>query len=171
MLNRAISVATTQIGDDHYALVASLADDGLQIINITDPENPSPVANITDSTSDNPTDYTELDGASSVTTTQIGTKHYALVAATLDHGLQIIDITDPSSPSAAAAVTDGQDYPELKEAYSVTTAQIGGSHYALVAARIDDGLQIINITDPENPLPAAAVTDGQTIPSLMGRTR
>ncbi len=38
--------------------------------------------------------------------------------------------------------------------------QQGNKHYALVTATVDSGVQIIDITDPANPLPVAAVTDG-----------
>ena len=149
------SITTTQIGTSHYALVASFSDHGVQIINITDPASPLPVANVTDGTT-----YPELLGAASITTTQIGTSHYALVASFSDHGVQIINITDPASPSAVAAVTDGATYPELRGAYSITNTQIGTSHYALVASFSDDGVQIIDITDPAHPLPVTALTDG-----------
>ena len=151
----ATSITTTQIGTSHYALVVSRSDDGVQILNITDPVSPLPVANVTDGTT-----YPELLGAASITTTTIGSSHYALVASALDHGVQIINITDPASPSAVAAVTDGATYPELRGANSITTTQIGTSHYALVASFSDDGVQIINITNPANPLPVAALTDG-----------
>ena len=92
-------MTTTRIGGSHYALVAALIDDGLQIINITDPENPLPAAHVTDGVRLIPS----LNGAYSVTTAQIGTKHYALVAATEDHGIQIIDITDPVKPLAGSS--------------------------------------------------------------------
>ena len=72
MLENAVSVTTTTIGTNHYALVASQDDNGVQIINITDPSRPSAVAGVTDcKTSCTATNYTELDGASSVTTTTI----------------------------------------------------------------------------------------------------
>ena len=92
-----------------------------------------------------------MTGAHSITTTQIGDSYYALVASIHDDGVQIIDITDPASPSPAAALTDGQAYPELDGARTVITTQIGDSHYALVAGVADDGVQIIDITDPVNP--------------------
>ena len=157
------SITTARIGDSHYALVASFWDDGVQIINITDPGNPSPVANLTDGAA-----YPELKGPVSITTAQIGDSHYALVAARLDNGVQIINITDPGNPSPVAALTDGAAYPELNGPYSITTARIGDSHYALVASGDDDGVQIINITDPGNPSPVANLTDGADYPELLG---
>ena len=162
-LLEAVSITTTQIGTSHYALVASRSDDGVQIINITDPVSPSAVAAVTDGAT-----YPELLGANSITTTQIGTSHYALVASFSDHGVQIINITDPASPLPVANVTDGTTYPELLGANSITTTQIGTSHYALVASFSDHGVQIINITDPASPLPVANVTDGTTYPELLG---
>ena len=157
------SVTTVQIGDSHYALVASKRANGVQIINITDPVRPSPVTALIDGQA-----YTELEGATSITTTQIGNLHYALVAADSDDGVQIIDITDPAHPLPVAALTDGQAYTELEGATSITTTQIGDSHYALVASIHDDGVQIIDITDPAHPLPVAALTDGQAYPELEG---
>ena len=157
------SVTTVQIGDSHYALVASKRANGVQIINITDPVRPLPVTALIDGQA-----YQELEGAYSITTTQIGNLHYALVAADSDDGVQIIDITDPAHPLPVAALTDGQAYPELEGATSITTTQIGDSHYALVASIHDDGVQIIDITDPAHPLPVAALTDGQAYPELEG---
>ena len=162
-LDDASSITTAQIGDSHYALVAAYGGDGVQIIDITDPGNPSPVASLT-----NGTTYPELEGAASITTARIGNSHYALVASIDDDGVQIINITDPGNPSAAAHITNGTAYPELGDASSITTAQIGGSHYALVASFIGDGVQIINITDPGNPSAAASLTDGAAYPELDG---
>ena len=162
-LGGAYSITTALIGDSHYALVASLNDDGVQIINITDPASPTAVANVTEGTA-----YPELGGATSITTAQIDGSHYALVASFSDDGVQIINITDPGNPLAVASLTDGTTYPELKGAALITTAQIDGSHYALVASYVDDGVQIINITDPGNPSPVASLTDGTTYPELKG---
>ena len=160
-LDGASSITTHTIGEKHYALVASSIDDGVQIIDITDPASPSPVAHVTDGA-----DYPELNGATAITTHTIGNSHYALVAAYFDSGVQIIDITDPASPSPVAHVTDGADYPELNAASGITTHTIGNSHYALVAAFTDYGVQIIDITDPASPSPVAHVTDGADYPEL-----
>ena len=157
VLGGAFSVDTAVIGGNTYALVAAFLDDGLQIIDITDPANPSPTASVTDGAGG----FEVLDDATSVHTTVIGASTYALVSSFGEHGLQIIDITDPAKPSPAASVTDGAGgFGELAGARSVDTAVIGGNTYALVAASGDDGLQIIDITDPAKPSPTASVTDG-----------
>ena len=167
-LDGATSVTTATIDSRHYALVASFRDDGVQIIDITDPSSPTAVAGVTDNSTENRTDYTELDGASSITTATIpvngADRHYALVASRLDDGVQMIDITDPSIPTAVANVTDSTpenptDYTVLQGAISVTTTTIGSNHYALVASFSDDGVQIIDITDPSSPTAVAGITD------------
>ena len=146
---------THTIGDSHYALVGAYLDDGVQIIDITDPTTPSPVAALTDGVGG----FNTLDSPRGITTHTIGNKHYALVAARFDYGVQIIDITDPAMPLAAAAVTNGSTY-QLDGPINITTHTVGNKHYALVVSERDDGMQIIDITDPTSPAPVAAVTDG-----------
>ena len=169
-LDGAYSIATARIGTNHYALVASYWDDGLQIIDITDPANPGAVAAVTDSTAENPTGYAGLEGAAAVAAARIGDKHYALVTSFWDNSLQIIDITDPANPSAVAAVTDGEVYTTLYAATAVAATQIGDRHYALVVSTQENGLQVIDITDPVGPPAAAAVTDATAYPELDGAT-
>ena len=62
-----------------------------------------------------------------------------------DNGVQIINIDDPYNPTNVSSITDGTRYPTLNGSISITTATIGGSTYALVAAWNDNGVQIINI--------------------------
>ena len=75
----------------------------------------------------------KLNGSISITTATIGGSTYALVAAwNPDNGVQIINITDPYNPTNASSITDGTRYPDIKRPFSITTATIGGSTYALV---------------------------------------
>ena len=157
VLDGASSVTTTEIGSKHYALVASNAEDGVQIIDISAPDTPISVANITDDADG----FGVLDGASSVTTTEIGSKHYALVASLYD-GVQIIDISAPDTPISVANITDGEGgFGELYGATSVTTTKIGSKHYALVASNFDSSVQIIDISAPDTPISVASITDGE----------
>ena len=141
-----------------YAIIASKNDDGFQIINITTPKNPSPASSKTDGSV-----YNELDGASGVKTfTRMEgeeKKMYAIIASEGDDGFQIIDVTDPGSPLAAGSGTDGNSYDELLGASGVDTFEIGTKTYAIVASVVDDGFQIINMTDPGSPSPAGSGTD------------
>ena len=162
------SITITTIENSIYALVASAGrgdgdHGGVQIINITDPYNPINASSITHSTR-----YPELHYAHSITTTTIEGSTYALVAAYVDAGVQIINIDDPYNPTNASSITDGTQYPTLNGAASITTTTIGGSTYALVAANRDDGVQIINIDDPYNPTNVSSITDGTQYPTLNG---
>ena len=135
------------LGEYTYALVASF-NDGVQIINVTEPDSISAVLGIFDGTGN----FTTLAGAFDIATTTIGSSTYALVASISDNGVQIIDITDINNPIAASAAIDGQDnFVALKGARDIATTTIGSSTYALVVAQADDGVQIIDITDPYHP--------------------
>ena len=139
------------IGPSTYALVAGNTV-GIQIINITDPFNPSLAAAMTDWEDG-------VDGVRGLDTTVIGSSTYGLVAEYGGNAFKIINITDPSHPSPVATVHDSQDV-KLDGATAVTAVTIGSSTYALVAAQHDDAIQIINITDPSNPSPVAFAQDG-----------
>ena len=175
------SIATVTIGSSTYALVTSASsdrsdevaflpspesdtktrDDGVQIIDITNPRSPTPVSSITDGVDG----FTELRGAASITTTTIGSSTYALVASVDDDGVQIIDITDPTDPVAVSTVTHSGNY-KLGGASYITTTTIGSSTYALVTARTNNAIQIIDITNPSNPVYASTPTNGGTYSKL-----
>ena len=156
-LDGANSIAITTINSSTYALVASVFDDGVQIINITDPYKPTAASNVTDGLDG----YTHLDYARSITTATINSSTYALVVSTNDHGVQIINITDPYKPTPASNVADGLDgFTTLASPNYITTITTGSLTYALVTAFADNGVQIINITDPYKPTATLNVTDG-----------
>ena len=156
-LDFASGVTTDTITGITYALVAAHNDNGIQIININDPANPTATASISDGAGG----FDTLAAASEITTTNINGNTYALVTARDDNGIQIIDITDPANPSATASITDGAGgFDELELPTDITTIQIRGTHYALAVGHDDNGIQIININDPANPTATASLTDG-----------
>jgi len=166
-LDSANGITTVTLGDNTYALVASPGDNGVQIIDITDPEFPLAVASIKDGDSDSDSGvFDTLGGALGITTVTLGDSTYALVTAYYDDGVQIIDITDPANPLAVASIKDGDSdsdsgvFDTLDGAESITTVTLGDNTYALVTAHFDDGVQIIDITDPANPLAVTSVKDG-----------
>ena len=110
--------------------------------------------------------FTELTGPSSIATATIGSSTYALVASAADNGVQIINITTPGSPIAASAVSDGPKYTKLLGANTIVTATIGSSTYAVVTAGPDNGVQIIDVTNPYAPTNTSSVTDGSNFPEL-----
>ena len=165
-LRGANSITTVTIGPDTYALVTAYLDDGVQIINITDPANPIPAASFDDGTTVAGKTFDKLDGASSIATATIGPGTYALVAAVHDSGVQIIDITDPVNPVPAASVGqgdsfDGKTFDKLTAPRGIATATIDANAYALVAAYIGAGVQIIDLG--ETPDTTAPPPDGSFV--------
>ena len=124
----AISIATTTIDSSTYALVVSNNDNGVQIINITNPYNPTPVWSVSDGSGN----FTTLSGARSIAITTIDSSTYALVASSIDDGVQIIDITTPSAPIAVKSITDGQgNFTTLDNAQHISITTIGSSTYGI----------------------------------------
>ena len=153
LLDGAAGVAIFEDDGTTYAAVASFGDSGVQIIDLSDPANPTAAGKIGDD------DSRELDGATGIATFEISGTTYAAVAAATDDGVQIIDLSDPDNPTAAAKMEDttGEDGLLLDGATAVAIFQSSGDTYAAVAARADDGVQIIRLTAADTtPPPATA---------------
>ena len=155
-LGGASAVDITRIGSGIYAVVASASDDGLQVLNLTDPANPVPVASLTDDGT------VALAGAYDVDTFAAGSGTYAVVASASDDGLQVLNLTDPADPVPVASLTDDQTT-ALDGAVAVETIRIGSGIYAVSVSPNDDGLQILNLTDPADPTPVASLTDDASV--------
>ena len=156
-LDGAHGVKTYTIGSSTYAIVVSRDDNGVQIIDIT---NPSVIV-AKDSETDGANSFDELDGADDVSTFVIGSSTYAIVVSRDDDGVQIIDITNPSVIVAKDSETDEVNgFTMLNLATSVDTFTIGSSTYAIVVSQRDDGVQMIDISDPDNIVAVDAETDG-----------
>ena len=158
-------IAAVTIGSSAYALAASYGDNGVQIIDITDPFHPVPLAAVTDGVGG----FEELEGARDITTATIGSSTYAIVTASSDDGIQIINITDPSNPTPASHISRIPDT-YFNDPREVTTVAIGASTYALVAAH-RSGVHIINITDPSSPDSVASVSDVNAGFDALGGSR
>ena len=148
-------LTTVAIDSSTFVLVTSNYDNSVQIIDITDPYNPTPASALTDDGG-----YAILTVARSITTVAIDSSTFVLAASNRNNSVQIIDITDPYNPTPVSTITEDDDYTTLGGAQSIHTATFGASTFALVAASYDNGVQIIDITDPYNPAPVSAITDG-----------
>ena len=82
-----------------------------------------------------------------VDTFVVGNKIYAIVAAAMPQGgVQLIDVSDPSSPKAVGAARNGSNgFTALAGARDVDTFVVGGKTYAIVAAFYDKGVQLIEL--------------------------
>ena len=83
--------------------MTSFLDDGLQIVDVTNPARPAAAGNL----GDTPFNTELLNGANSVEIFDIGANTYAAVTSSIDDGLQIVDVTNPARPAAAGRLSDG----------------------------------------------------------------
>ena len=151
-LNGAHQVDITTIGSSTYAVVAAKSNHSIEIIDISDPTTPTSVGRLADG------DSREMAGAYDIAIATINDKTYAVVTGNSDHGVEIIDISDPTSPSGVGRVTDDNDR-LLKNPAEVRIATIGGSTYAVVGSHVDDGVEIIDISTPTSPSPVGRISD------------
>ena len=87
-LEGSFGITTFKSGSNIYAAVASLTDNGVQILNITNPSNITAAGSI-DGVG------LVLGGAWSITTFVSDTRTYAAVTAFTGNGVQILDVTNP----------------------------------------------------------------------------
>ena len=153
-LNGAHQVDITTIGSSTYAVVAAKSNHSIEIIDISDPTSPTSVGRLVDDGN------TEMAGAYDIAIATIGDKTYAVVTGNSDHGVEIIDISNPTNccQVGVAGVTDDNDR-LLKNPTEVRIATIGGSTYAVVGSHVDDGVEIIDISTPTSPSPVGRISD------------
>ena len=156
-LHTPLDVDVFGIDNRTYAIVTAHADNGVQIIDLTDPADPVSKSSVTDDLGW----PSALRGPIDVDVFGLGNRTYAAVAAQIDDGVQIIDLTDPAHPTHTSAVFDGSEgFDTLHGARSVEVFGIDNRTYAIVGSMYDDGVQIIDLTDPAHPTHTSAVFDG-----------
>ena len=106
-------------------------DDGLTILDISDPTNPTHVGAVSTSTCA----ACELHGAYDVKVSG----NYAYVASNIDDALEILDISDPTNPVHVGAINDTGAPIEIELNGALSVAISG--YYAYVASVNDDGVR------------------------------
>ena len=154
ILRGAYDVATFKSGSHTYAAVtATTTDEGVQILNITDPSTITAEGRISDSSS------RVLDEPRRIATFKSGTHTYAAVISYNEHGVQILNVTDPTTITAADSIISGGNV-KLGRASDISIFKLGINTYAAVAALSDDSVQILNITKPSNITAAGSISHG-----------
>ncbi len=141
-LNEVIGATTAIIDDTTYLFVASFNDDGVSVFSVDAAGSLINVANI-DDTDD---ETYQLDGARSVATTKIAGTTYLFVAGFHDDGVSVFSVDAAGSLNHVASLDDAYDASyELEGAISVTTAEIAGNFYMLVAGQGDNGVSVFKL--------------------------
>ena len=136
----------------NYAYVVSLWDDGLSIIDISDPTSPTEVGYIQDTEEGGTAQV--LDGAQKVCVSG----NYAYVTSDLDMGLSIIDISDPTNPFEDGYIQDTEES-GIAQVLDSADGLYVSNNYAYVTSYDDAGLSIINVSSSTNPVEIGYVQD------------
>ena len=141
-----------------YAAVASYGDDGVQILDVTGHfAGRTPivaVSNVTDTSS------LELSGASAIDVFDYDDKRYAAVAAYGEGGVQILNLTEPTTHPipTVSRLSPGADT-MLYKLEDIKTFERGGKPYAITTSGEHDAIQVINLTDPTNIVAVNSIVD------------
>jgi len=162
-LNGPWGMTTADIEGTPYLFICITDSDGLMIANISNPELLQFVTYIDDSNAA----YDKLGYAREVVVHQINSKWYAFVTSysvrTTSYGgmgVQIIDVTDPYNPAAVASAVDGTNgFTCLSNPWGIDAMDINGVPYVFVAGYSDDCIQIVDVSNPYDPVAAFAYTD------------
>ena len=194
-LDGATSVHTfsrTVAGADRtYAMITATGYDedrgggGFQLVDITNPAVPTPAGNGRDgercSTASR---YNAMGGATSAATAVIGGKLYSVVTGMFDDGIQLVQMDMSRRGStlvvADAILDDTGGYFALGAPRSSTVAEINGRTYVFAGSYKEEdgndggrvvgeggGVQIIDVTNPALPKPAAGLVDSDHTPFNM----
>ena len=168
-LKNANGNAITTIDGSTYAIIVATADDGIEIIDISDPTSPTSVGRLGDTGTNNADDSSRctvaneqrcLNGAKEVGIYTRSGSTYAVVTASTDDGIEIIDISDPTSPTSVGRLGEADDPDrELDGAKGIAIETINGTPYAIVGSLLDDGIEIIDISDPTSPTSVGRMND------------
>ena len=144
-LDAAFGVDTFEAGGGAYAVVVGQSDNGVQIINVTDPYDPVAAGSVADGP------RLELHHAVGVETFESGGSTYAAVAGYEDYGIQVINVTDPLNPSPAGRVTTRADGGEYSRVIQVALFEAGGSTYGVAPFYQFGNMHLVDFADPYDP--------------------
>ena len=149
-----VGMDTVTIDGRLYAMVANFAANAIEIVDITDPSSPTPVAGITGGQYG----YGEFYGPNDVEIAEIGGSTYALIPNIRSNTVAILDVTEPAKPALVSSVGDLET---LFAPAHIVAVEMGQSTYAVVSSHYENGIQIIDITDPHVPEPVISMHDDQ----------
>ena len=76
---------------------------------------------------------------------------------TIDDGIQIVDITDPANIFPYRQAGGRRQPPDWTAYRTWPSTTIGDRHYAVVTSLNEHGIQVVDVTNPYNPVPKATI--------------
>lgn len=139
-----------------YAVVTSVYDDTITIINITNPDSPDMTSQITDGldefkglTSPEYLDIIQKDGHT-----------YVMVTSYYDASVNVIDISNPKSPIPVSSAIHNTNGFDMEGPLGISVVSYKGGIYAAVAVYFANGLQVIDLSDMSTPRPYSLLSSG-----------
>ncbi|MEL6803205.1 MAG: hypothetical protein AAFO91_05385, partial [Bacteroidota bacterium] len=135
-----------------YAFVAGQADNGIAVLNVSDPQNLYHATSVIDGGD------RSLAGITSITLDG----NYLYATAEDEPGFAVIDISDPEAPVYVTEIGNAQCDSET----SGNCALLGASDsavvddYLYVSSSLDDGISVFDISDPTEPTYIDSLLDG-----------
>ena len=166
-LNGAGGITTFESGGRTYAAVSAYDDNGVQILDVTDPYRHH--RHRQHHRRRHHTDSLELYDAQRNHHIRVRRSHLRRRCSKFDYGVQILDVTDPYNITAADSITNGGDI-MLGGADGIATFESGGRTYAAVTAYSDDTVQILDVTYPYNITAAGSITDPGSLTTPLSLT-
>ena len=151
-LGGATGITSFKIGSSTYLAVTSSTENGVQILDVSTPSSISAISQITDNGT------RTLAGPAGVTSFKIGSSTYLAVTSSTENGVQILDVSTPSSISAISQITDNGSR-TLGGANGIISFKIGSSTYVAVTARNENGVQILDVSTPSSISTVSQITD------------
>ncbi len=157
----AVNVEVVTINGRLYAaVIGAFNNDGLQMLDITDPANIIVSGNSGQRLHNNQP-WSEASGLDII---QFDNKVYAVVTDRYRDSLTMIDITDPSSPDIVGGVVHNQRGANLNGARDVSTITINNTPYAVtVTSSSPVRLQIIDLSNATHPVGIASLNRGTLV--------
>ena len=153
--NTSLNGAGSLFVQGNYAYVVSPDFDTLQIIDISNPADPTAAGKISHGENGALLDYP---------TDVFVQGNYAYVASWFSDTLQVIDISTPSTPTPAGKISHGENGALLDGVFGVSVQ----GNYAYVVSSISNALQVIDISDYINERTNKSLTPAGNISHNIG---
>ncbi len=141
------NLVSSVFASGNYAYMVNSNTHQLEVIDISDPNNPNIIATVKDQDGGATLSYP---GSIYVS----GNYAYVTGWGSSIGYVEILDVTNPSMPFHKATIFDGDGGAQLSGSWSIKVV----GNYAYVASAFSEALEIINVSDPAKPTHAGSIS-------------